>query len=104
MITDRLIHTATVYTEDPTTGMATVVARANLPCKLVHVSTDGAGTDRAELLASRRLLWPPDYEMPPNAQIDAVGNRWNIVAGTIATYEDFAGVARYRAADVVRAD
>lgn len=101
----KLVQRATVYTSG-STGIFDVVARSDLPVKLAKVSTEGAGTARAELLARRRLIWGPDYDMPPNAQVEVGGHRWNFDGGdqAIGTYGDFGGTARYKASDVVRAD
>lgn len=100
-----MIDTATVYTEHASTGAYTVVARANLRCRLAHVSRQPAATatDRAELGAMRRLLWEAGYAMPEHARVEIGGVRWSIVAGTLAAYRGPAGTVTHRSADVVRA-
>jgi len=98
-----LIDSANVYTEHATTGRYTVPARMNLACRLAKISAENAGTARAELLSTRRLIWQ-SYEMPANAQVEVGGARWNIEAGTIGTYRNKRGAEVYRAADVVRAE
>lgn len=104
-IAPKLIDRATVYTANPSTGIFDVVVATALPCRLMHPTTEGAGTARAELLAKRRLIWQ-GYVMPSNCQIEISGHRWNFDGGdqSIGTYRDFPGVERYRGVDVVRAD
>lgn len=102
-LAEWLIDSATVYTAHATTGLYTVIAQANLACRLAKISTENAGNARAELLGARRLIWQT-YFMPPDAQVAVGGARWNIVEGTIATYRNKLGAEMYRAADVVRAE
>jgi hypothetical protein len=96
---------ATVYSADPTTTEYSVVEVAELPCRLAHPRSGGAGTapDRAEMEATRLLLWGPDYEMPETAQIEVNGVRWNIQAGTLGRMSGPLGTVVYRRAHVVRA-
>lgn len=97
-----LVQVATVYGE----GVSTFdqVLKTDLACRLSHVNAERAGTlaDRAELLATRRLLWGPEYVMPEGAQVDVDGIRWQIVAGTYAAMRGPNGQVVYRAADAVR--
>ena len=103
-IAEWLIDRATVYTESPATGAFTVEETTDLHCRLCKIDATGAGSARTELLAKRRLVWDASYEMPPNAQLDISGHRWNVVSGTPASERDKPGTIKLRAADVVRAD
>lgn len=93
---------ATVYGEGPSTYDQ--VLRANLACRLAHISAGGASStsQRGELLSMRRLIWDPSYVMPENVQIDVGGTRWQVTAGTFGAYRGPSGQVAYRAADVVR--
>lgn len=99
-----LDQVATVYTEALATGAYTVVAQANLPCRLGVIPTRGAtsSAERAELASMRRLVWGPGYAMPEHCQIEIDGQRWNPVAGTLMAPTWIDGSVVYRAADVVR--
>ncbi len=99
-----LDETAAVYTEDAS-GAFNVLARADLACRLGHVSARGASgaVERAELVATRRLVWPADYVMPERCQIEIDGQRWNPVHGSFAA-PTVAGRVAYRACDVVRGE
>ncbi|RJQ04821.1 MAG: hypothetical protein C4551_10100 [Bacillota bacterium] len=94
-----------VYTSDPATGAYTVLAKDDLPCRVAIVSAQGAtsASERAELVSMRRLVWGPDYEMPERAQVEVAGERWNVVAGSLAapTWPPSGGVV-YRSCDLVR--
>lgn len=95
---------ATVYGEGSSTFDQ--VLKANLPCRLAHVSARSAGNaaQRAELLSMRRLLWDPAYVMPEVAQIAIDGVRWQLVKGTFAAMRGPGGAVAFRAADAVRQD
>jgi hypothetical protein len=100
-----LIQTATVYTENPTTGIFDVVAKTGLPCRLAHIDRQPAATapDRAEFAAMRNMLWEPGYVLPETAQVDVEGVRWNPVAGTFGAMKGPSGAVTYRRCDVRRA-
>lgn len=77
---------ATVYSRASGTGLATVVARDNLPVRISHVAPgDASGIGRAELAATRQLLWTDDYAMPPDAvvELNHDGRRWNVRPETV---------------------
>ncbi len=102
-----LIDTATIYTPHGTTGVYSVLAQADLSCRLAVINVEAgrteAGIDRGELLADRRFLWDPAYDMPENVQIDIDGTRWNPVPGTFAAVRGPGGAVEYRRCSVVRA-
>lgn len=98
-----LIDRATVYTSNPTTGLYDVVAKTDLHCRLVKINVENAGSQRAELLAARRMMWQADYEMPLNVQVDVFGLRWNIVEGTVGTFRRKLGDTIHNSCDLVRA-
>ena len=95
-----LDQTATVYTDAG--GGFVVVDRADLPCRLTHPRGGQTAQDRAEIAAQRALLWE-GYAMPEYAQIDVGGTRWNVVAGTLATFRGPDGQEAYRKCLLVRA-
>lgn len=58
--------------------------KTGLSCGLFHIAEVGAatGSDRAELLARRRLLWDGSYAtMPEEAQVEIDGQRWQLPRG-----------------------
>src|SRR5262245_8577891 len=85
-----LIHRATVYGENPTTGRYDVVVASALHCRLAHfVASPGAtSAERVELAAMRNLMWDPSYVMPEGAQVEVTnypqlaGRRWSVRSGT----------------------
>jgi hypothetical protein len=80
--------TCAVYTPDPTTKRYTVQQTSGLPCRLAHNPT-GTGAplpERAELMQSRRLIWPPDYVMPDYAEVEVGGDRWRPIGGTFGKF------------------
>lgn len=99
-----LDKTASVYTED-VTGAFTVLAKAGLACRLGQVSASGAAgaAERAELVATRRLIWSAAYAMPERCQVEIDGQRWNVVHGSLAA-PTVRGQMAYRACDLVRAE
>lgn len=99
-----LDKTATVYTPDPTTGAYTVVAKTGLAVRLALTSVSGdMGPSRAEATGARRLLWRPDYMMPETAQLEINGQRWNVVAGSLAEPTDLTRSEVYHRCEVMRA-
>lgn len=98
-----LIHTASVYTPNGTTGVYDVVANAALTCRLTLAPTSGLpADDREERIPLRRLLWGPDYAMPETAQVEINSERWNVRAGSFALVTGPTGAAVYRRCDVAR--
>ena len=75
--------TGTVYTADPTTRRYTVQG-ATFPCRLAHNPTGTGATqpERAELMASRRLIYPPETTLPDFAEVEVAGDRWRPIGGT----------------------
>ena len=104
---DALTDVATVRTRAAAGGAFSVVATAALACRLLHVNPDGAATsrDRAEIAATRRLLFDPAYLLPNPCEIEVRGQRWRPTdARTVATYRDMDGTPVYAAVNVVRSD
>jgi hypothetical protein len=93
---------ATVYAEG--TSRFDQVLKTDLHCRLAHVNARNASnaTERAELMALRRLLWDPSYVMPEAVQLLIGGDRWQPVPGTFAAPRGPSGQVAYRAADAVR--
>lgn len=99
-----LDKTATVYTPDPTTGDWTVVNKTGLRVRLALTSVSGdMGPNRAEAAGARRLLWRPDYAMPADAQLEINGQRWNVIAGSLAEPTGLDGAEVYHRCEVIRA-
>jgi hypothetical protein len=100
-----LDETMTVYTEDPTTGLYTVVDASGVRCRLFHEARQPAATglDRAELGAIRNLHYDPSYTLPDGAQILSGGQRWNCLHGTDGKVRLF-GDSIQKRIDVKRAD
>jgi hypothetical protein len=97
-----LVQHATVYGLNPTTGLFDVVVMSDLVCRLAHRGGGATAPERAELAGLRRLLWrPEDGELPENAQIEAEGQRWQVVRGTPAAFLGPDGTIALRAADLV---
>jgi hypothetical protein len=91
---------ATVYTDDGSGAYATAVA-TDLACRVLSVSAGGAATrgQRAELLATRRLVFDPDYAMPDDVQVLVDGVRYDPTEGTFRPYQ--AGPVVVKAVDMV---
>jgi hypothetical protein len=95
---------ATVYTPDPATGAATVLARSGLACRLAIATVpQEPSEERAEIDARRLLLWEPGYVMDETAQVEIDSVRWNLRPGTLAAVRGPGGAVLYRRAEVVRA-
>lgn len=94
---------ASVYVEGDDFQAA---VKTDLDCGLFHYQIDGssAGSDRAELMAARLLLWDPAYEMPEGSQVQIDGLRWQTPRGGFAliTHRN-TNTPAYRRAHVVRA-
>lgn len=96
-------QTAQVFTEDINTGEYAVPG-ATFACRLAHNRT-GQGetdTDRAELAAQRRLIWPPELELPEHCEVEVEGIRWRPLAGTFGRYRDWTSRPVYRVAMMSR--
>jgi hypothetical protein len=91
------------FTPDGATGAYTVPG-PTFRCRLAHPRT-GAGTtvlDRAELAATRRLIWDPAVALAPDCEVlDPDGARWRPVAGTLALLRDWTGAPVYRVCEAV---
>jgi len=101
-----LQQTATITTRHATTGLFTVVAYANVPCRLALLGAQPSdtGDERAELAAERRLLWGPTPALPSeHVRVTVDDESWQVVAGTVAAVRGPTGAIAYRRADVVRA-
>lgn len=90
-----LDNLATIFTP-AVGGSYTVVAKANLACRLALVSAETAagGAERSELLRRRQLLWEEAYTIPRNAQVEIDGQRWNPVSGSQAVVYSGLGAGR----------
>lgn len=98
-----LIHTATVYVRDGS-GNYMSVAKSGLACRAVHPKGGESLPARAELAASRVLMWGPEYEFPSKfIQVEIDSERWNIRPETIAELPGPSGAIEYRRAMMVRA-
>lgn len=95
---------ANVFTPATVSGRYTVLAKANLACRLLHVNRVPAATasDRDELAARRDLIFDPDYLMPEKCQLDVDGIRWTPQAGTFGAFRDWNGDVIYRRANLIR--
>lgn len=80
--------------------------KTDLACLLAHYTVDGSstGSDRAELMAARLLMWDPAYAMPEGSQVEIEGVRWQTPRGGYALIMRRASnVPAYRRAHVLRA-
>lgn len=97
---------ATVYTAAGD-GTFTVVAQANVPCRLARLGLGQNGVtaaDRAELAAWRHLYWDTSYAMPEDTvQLEINDERWNPVAGTYEAMDLTGDEVVYRRCQAVRA-
>jgi hypothetical protein len=93
------------FTANATDG-AYDVAGPTFACRLAHPRT-GAGAsalDRAELAATRRLIWEPGVAVPEDCEVAGPdGGRWRPVAGTLALLTDWTGAGVYRVCEAVAA-
>jgi hypothetical protein len=85
-------------------GTHTAPSGGPFPVRLCAVSSEGSSTERAELAATRRLLWGPTDAVPEGAEVEVEGERWTAVRGTSARMRGPTGAVVYQRADVVRAD
>jgi hypothetical protein len=95
---------ANVYTPGAN-GDFTVLAKANLLCRLAYIQQGGSdiGGQREDIGSRRRLLWAEVYTMPETAQVEVSGERWNVLAGTVGAMTGPDGSVVYRRCEVVRA-
>jgi hypothetical protein len=100
------LFSATCQAFTPGASGAYTVAGPTFACRLAHQRT-GAGTppiDRAELAATRRLIWEPGVTLVEDCEVaDADGVRWRPVAGTLALLRDHTGAGVYRVCEAVAA-
>lgn len=83
-----------------------VAVKTDLACMLQHYQIDGStvGSDRAELMAARLLMWDPSYAMPEGSQVEIEGVRWQTPRGGYALIMRRASnTPAYRRAHVLRA-
>src|SRR5262245_43019278 len=100
-----LDQTVNVYTPNGANGDFTVLARANLVCRLAYIEQGGSGIggERESIGSRRRLLWEEDYTMPETAQVEVDGERFNVLAGTAGKLRGPDSQVAYRRCEVVRA-
>lgn len=80
--------------------------KTDLACGLFHYQINGimTGSDRAELMAARLLMWDPAYTMPEGSQVLIDGERWQTPRGGYALIMRRASnTPGYRRAHAVRA-
>jgi hypothetical protein len=95
--------TASVFVESDDFQAA---VKTDLACGLFHYAIDGSstGSDRAELMAARLLMWDPAYNMPEGSQVEIEGNRWQTPRGGYALImHRNTNTPAYRRAHVLRA-
>lgn len=94
---------ATVYVPNDEDGDYTVVAKKCLVCRLAHVgvSQSPPADERAEVAHKRRLMWDPNYEMPPIAQVGVEGKRWHVQPETVEAIRGPSSNVVYRRGTVV---
>jgi hypothetical protein len=98
-----LDQVATVWTRG-VGGGHTVLVKSGLRCRLSAVAVEGSAAERAELSASRRLLWGPEYQLPEGCQVEVEGERWTAVRGTQARMRGPTGAVVYQRCEMVRAE
>lgn len=96
-----LVDRATVYTEDAGTGAYTVVAKANLRCRLEHIGGGETVADRAALAELRHLVFEIGYEMPEDCEVLIDGKRWNPMPGTFGRFRGSNSRKAVRSVDVI---
>jgi hypothetical protein len=97
--------TCQLFTPNGTDGAYTV-AGPTFACRLAHqrLAAGTAPLDRAELAASRRLIWEPGVVVPEDCEVAGPdGGRWRPVAGTLALFAHSAGISAYRVCEAVAA-
>ena len=99
-----LIHTATVYTPNGTTGEYDVTAKSSLPCRLCYIQNSPASLDheRANIGENRRLLWQETYTMPDDAQVEINSTRYNVRQGTYGAPTGPWGAVAYHRCEVTK--
>ena len=97
-----LDQTCSVYSRG-SSGEHDQQEKSGLSCRLCHVATNSPSASRTELQQLRKLLWEPDYFMPPYVEIEVDGTRWVAIEGTYAALRGINGQPMYRRCDVVRA-
>jgi hypothetical protein len=97
--------TCRAFTPNATDGAYTV-AGPTFACRLAHQRAGSTATplDRAELAATRRLIWEPGVPLPAECEVvDGDGQRWRPVDGTRALLTDWNGAGVYRVCEAVAA-
>jgi hypothetical protein len=82
---EQLDQRATVWGPAALSGRFTVSLKVLLECRLVPIlmfNNTLRTYDRAELMATRDLIWNPLYYMPENSQVEIEGVRWSPNVGT----------------------
>jgi hypothetical protein len=99
-----LDQTMSVYTPG-TDGDFTVLERSGEKCRLVtrmDKGTEDASAVREAQTGRHPLLWGPTYTMPPVAQIEVNGVRWNYVENSAEPGRGLTGSTVYQRCDVVK--
>lgn len=104
MLIAGLNATAVVYTPNESDGDYTVVARAELKCRLANKRRFGLGdgNERDEEVQNRMVMWQAAYAMPENAQIEVDGQRWNVVPDTYEIMRGLGDTPIYRRCEVTQ--
>jgi hypothetical protein len=80
-----LVDRATVYQENPVSGVYDVVVKSNLRCRLCDVRGGTTVEGRAELARIRHLQFDINYFMPEDCEVLIDNTRWNPTPGTFST-------------------
>jgi hypothetical protein len=94
---------ATVYVRGPDDTF-NVVHRDNLPVRLSSVGEEGTASERAELAATRNMMYGPGYTLPEESEIEVENERWTIVRGTQSRWRGPDGRVYYQRVNLVRSD
>ena len=99
-----LIDSADVYMPNATDGSYTTLVQPALPCRLAVArrGPEGVGGERENIGTQWRLLWEQAYTMPDEAQVDINGERWNVLAGTVAKIRGIGGEVVYRRCELTK--
>ena len=93
---------ATVYGRGADGAHSAVLAQ-DLPVRLASPASEGSATERAELAATRRLLYGPEPALPEGCEVEVDGERWTAVRGTQARWRGPTGDVVYQTCELVRA-
>jgi hypothetical protein len=85
-------------------GRYDVPGPKGVACRLTSISTRGAGSARAELAATRRLLWGPNDTIEEGSRIEVDGETWQTQRGTFAKLRGPNSAVVYQRCDCTRAE